>query len=49
MRTIAGQQLWMVVRMAKLDGGCAGKGRVAVLLVKDGGVAGEGRGWRGEN
>ena len=49
MRTMAGRQLWMVVRMAKSDGGYAGKGGVAVLLVRDGGVAGEGRGWRGEN
>ena len=46
---MAGRQLWMVVRMAKLDGGDAVEGGVAVLLVRDGGVAGEGRRWRGEN
>ena len=28
---------------------CAGKGGVAVLLVRDGGVAGEAREWRGED
>ena len=49
MRTVVCWQLWMVVRTAKSDGSCAGKGGVAVLLVKDGGVAGEGRRWRGEN
>ena len=49
MGTGAGWQLWMVVRMAKLDGRDAGEGGVAVLLVRDGGVAGEGGGWRGMN
>ena len=49
MRTVAGQQLWMVVRMAKSDGGDACEGGVVVLLVRDGGVAGEGRGWRDVN
>ena len=49
MRTMADRQLWMVVRKAKSDGGDAGKGGVAVLLVRNGGVAGKGRGWRGEN
>ena len=49
MRTMAGRQLWMVVRVAKLDGGYAGKGGVVVLLVRDGGVAGEGRWWMGED
>ena len=49
MGTGAGWLLWMEVRMAKLDGGDAGVGGMAVLLVRDGGVAGEGHGWRGEN
>ena len=49
MGMVAGRQLLMVVRMAKSDGGDACEGGVVVLLVRDGGVAGEGRGWRGEN
>ena len=49
MRTMAGRQLWMVVRMAKSDGGDAGEGGVAVLLVGDGGVAWGGPRVEGEN
>ena len=48
MGTGAGWRLWMVVT-AKLDGGDAGEGGIAVLLVRDGGVAGEDGGWRDVN
>ena len=48
MGTEAGWQLWMVVT-AKLDGGDASEGGMAVLLVRDGGVSGEGGGWRDVN